>query len=188
MWWYRIASVACSVGIATAGTRPLESQQMVPPAGLRRVALATGLAPYRPSEIELFGKSMGWAAYGAVVAGGFGLMIDDQYCKRYHRHEPSGLFGRCFGYVGTGGAVGWFGGAAVGATVGAVRVARRRGCSGRPAAARAMAGAVLGVLPGLGVVAHRPGRYPPARSVWLFGAPLLAGAGAAIAVHGCRAS
>jgi hypothetical protein len=187
MRWYRVVWVACSVSIAAAGPRRLDSQQVLPPAGLRRVTTDTGPAAYRPSELELAGKSMGWAAYGAVVAGGIGLIVDDQYCERYHRHEPSGLFGRCFAYVGTGGAVGWFGGAAVGATVGAVRVARRRGCQAHTAVARAVVGAVLGVLPGVAVVAHRPGRYPPGRSAWLFGAPLLAGAGAAIAVRNCRA-
>lgn len=141
-----------------------------------------------PTTFELGATSVGGAAGGALVAGFAGFAIDDVYCERHHGREQSFLFGPCFLYVGYGSAIGWFGGSIVGATWGASRIAERRGCARDAAIVRSALGATLGLASGLLILAPSSGRNPPARSVFTLGAPVLSGLGAAVAVHGCRAS
>jgi hypothetical protein len=114
------------------------------------------------------------------------LLVDQAYCERHHGDEETFLFGPCFLYAGGGFVAGWFGGAIAGSTLGAARVAQKRGCPRNAAMLRAAAGAIMGSAPGLIVVAPRPGKYPPSRSVFIAGAPLLSGLGAAAAVIGCH--
>ena len=141
-----------------------------------------------PSDLALTAKSVGWSAMGSLLGGSAGLAVDQAYCKRHHGDEPSFLFGPCFLYANEGFGVGWFSGTIVGATYGAVKEARKRGCPRGAAILRAVAGASVGAAPGLIIVAKRPGKYPPSRSVFIAGAPLLSGLGAAAAVIGCHAS
>ena len=141
-----------------------------------------------PSDLSLTAKSVGWSAMGSLLGGSAGLAVDQAYCKRHHGDEPSFLFGPCFLYANEGFGTGWFSGTIVGATYGAVRQARKRGCPRGAAILRAVAGASVGAAPGLIIVAQRTGKYPPSRSVFIAGAPLLSGLGAAAAVVGCHAS
>jgi len=190
MLWLITARLTFGLGILAAGAQSVRCQQLDPlPAGFQRSAAHTSASrvDLSRSALALGGTSIGWASLGAVLGGGVGLIVDDQYCKHYHRREKGALFGPCFAYAGAGVATGWFGGAVVGATVGATRVARKRGCPSRAARVRAVAGAVVGVLPGLSVAIRRPGKYPSGRAALVFTAPLLAGAGASVAVLGCRA-
>jgi hypothetical protein len=183
-----LTRLTIGLGMLTANARSVGAQLRPMPVGIPRLApeARKSATANTPSVLGLGVRSIGWASYGAVLGGSLGFIIDDEYCKRHHGDEPSGWFGPCFAYTGTGSATGWFGGAVVGATFAASRVARKRGCPARAAGARAFAGAMLGALPGLKAVAHRPGKYPPGRSALVFGAPLLAGTGAALAVLGCR--
>ena len=75
----------------------------------------------------------------------------------------------------------------MGATFGAAQVAEKRGCARKAAILRAAVGAAFGAVPGVAVVAQRTGKYPPSRSVFIAGAPVLSGIGAAVAVRGCHA-
>ncbi|HWL38766.1 MAG TPA: hypothetical protein VNO75_00895 [Gemmatimonadaceae bacterium] len=139
----------------------------------------------------IFGlRSVGSASIGAVALGTIGFLIDGQLCKMRHGDEPDpvGFFGPCFLYAGLGTTAGWFGGTVAGATTGVARMARKRGCPSREATVRAFAGATVGVLPGLFIVARRPDKYPPGHSALMIGAPVLAGVGAALAVANCRGS
>jgi len=190
MLWLITARLTFGLGILAAGAQTVRCQQLNPlPVGFQQSAAHTSASrvDFSRSALALGGTSVGWASVGAVLGGGVGLIVDDQYCKHYHEREKGSLFGPCFAYAGGGAATGWFGGAVVGATVGATRVAHKRGCPPRAAKVRAVAGAVLGVVPGLSVVIRRPGKYPPGRAALVFTAPLLAGAGASVAVLACRA-
>jgi hypothetical protein len=139
-----------------------------------------------PSNFALIAKSVGRSVLGSLAGGLAGLAVDQEYCQRHHGHDPSFLFGPCFLYANEGFGAGWFGGAIVGSTYGAVKAARKRGCPRDTAMLRAIAGATLGAAPGLIVVVKRTGNYPPSRSVFIASAPLLAGIGAAAAVTGCH--
>jgi hypothetical protein len=139
-----------------------------------------------PSDLSLTAKSVGWSTMGSLLGGIAGLAVDQAYCERHHGKEPSVLFGPCFLYVNEGFGTGWFSGAIIGATYGAVKEARKRGCPRGAAILRALAGASLGAVPGVIIVAQRTGKYPPLRAVFIAGAPLLSGLGAAAAVGGCR--
>ena len=174
-----LTRLTAGLGILVAGAQTVGCQQLTPlPVGFQKSAARANESRVgrSPSVLTLGGTSIGWASADAVLAGGMGLIVDDQYCKHHHGHEPDALFGPCFAYAGGGAATGWFGGAVVGATVGASRVARKRGCPKNAATGRALAGAVLGVIPGLSVVIHRPGKYPARRTALVLGAPFLAGA------------
>ena len=143
-------------------------------------------ASHPPTALMLTLKSIARAAGGAGFLSTAGFLVDDVYCEKHHGDEQGFIFGPCAFYAGDGTAIGWFGGALVGATATAAHLARKRGCPRPNAIARALAGAVPGVLPGLFIVSQRTGNYPPSRSVFIFTAPLLAGAGAAAAVIGCH--
>ena len=189
MSWRFLPQLTLSVGMLALVEQSAGSQQLdALSTGFPRPAPAAAAAAPGPSTISMGGRSIGWAFMGAAAAGGVGFAIDRAYCEEHHGDETGFLFGPCFLYTGTGTTVGWFGGALIGATVGASRVARQRGCPSRTARMRAFAGAILGVAPGLSIVARRPGKYPPAHTVLIMSAPLLAGAGATAAVASCRAS
>ncbi|MFL5560613.1 MAG: hypothetical protein ACJ79K_03975 [Gemmatimonadaceae bacterium] len=131
--------------------------------------------------------SMGGAAVIGVDGAVLGNLFDSARCERKHRGEqPEFLFGPCFLYVSDGTKAGWFAGSFVGATAGAVIMARQRGCPTREAIWRASAGSVLGLLPGLVTASHDPQHTPPSRSIRLGTAPLLGGLGAVLAVAGCH--
>ena len=140
-----------------------------------------------PTTFELGATSVGGAAAGAVIGGFAGFAIDGAYCKRHHGREPSLFLSPCFLYVGYGSAIGWFGGTPVGATWGAAQIAKRRGCDRDAAITRSALGATVGLASGLLILAPSSGRYPPSRSIFTIGAPVLSGIGAAFAVRGCRA-
>jgi len=141
-----------------------------------------------PTTFELGATSVGGAAGGALIGGLAGFAIDDIYCERHHGKEPSFIVGPCFLYVGYGSAIGWLGGSIVGATWGATRIAERRGCAHDAAVVRSALGATVGLASALLILAPSSGRYPPARSMFTIGAPVLSGIGAAFAVRGCHAS
>jgi hypothetical protein len=141
-----------------------------------------------PTAFELGATSVGDAAGGALIGGFAGFAIDGAYCRRHHGRDPSFILGPCFLYVGVGSGIGWFGGSVVGATWGAARIAERRGCVRETAITRSVLGATIGLASGLLILAPSSGKYPPARSMFTVGAPLLSGIGAAYAVRGCRAS
>ena len=181
-------SVALALGTIVWPARSIGCQQSrLLTVGIQPDTLAS-IPQTQPSRLSLNVKSVGWAVSGSVLGGGLGLAVDQAYCKRHHGDEPSFLFGPCFLYANEGFAAGWFGGAIVGATLGATKVAQKRGCPRREALLRSFAGAALGAAPGLSIVAARPGKYPPSRSVIILGTPLLAGVMAATAVMGCQAS
>jgi hypothetical protein len=141
--------------------------------------------PPSPLIMGLKGVGVGYA--GGLFGGTAGLLVDDRYCQRRHRGEPSGLLGPCTFYTGAGTLVGWFGGAALGAAIGAKSVARKRGCPRDSAFARALLGGMLGSAPGAAIVAAGPEKYPTLRSGAILVTPLLAGLGATAAVVGCHA-
>jgi hypothetical protein len=140
-----------------------------------------------PSGFVLGAKSVGWSALGSLVGGAAGLAVDQAYCQRHHGKEPSFLFGPCTFYANEGFGAGWFGGTVLGATFGAVQVAEKRGCARKTAIMRSLIGATVGAAPGVAIVAQRTGKYPPSRAIFIAGAPLLSGIGAAVAVSGCHA-
>ena len=180
-------SLALALAIIVSSARPTGCQELRQlEAGIQTAAASEPQTP--PSGLSLSLKSVGWAVTGSVLAGSAGLAVDQAYCQRHHGSEPSALFGPCTFYANEGFAAGWFGGAILGATFGAARVAHDRGCPWREAILRSVAGAAIGSAPGLTVVASRPGRYPPSRSVLIAATPLLGGIGAAAAVIGCQAS
>ena len=174
-------------GIIASSAHTLSCQQLrALELGFKKPTIAPQVES-RPSALSLTAKSVGGAIGGSVLAGAAGSLVDAAYCNRHRRHEPASLFGPCFLYAGEGLATGWFGGAAVGATRAAARLAQKRGCPRRAALMRAFGGAALGAAPGLIIVAQRSGNYPPSRSVVMLGTPVLAGIGAAAAVIGCHA-
>jgi hypothetical protein len=141
-----------------------------------------------PSDFSLGVRAVRSSVGGSLLGGAVGLMVDQAYCERHHGDEPSVLFGPCFLYVNEGFGAGWFGGAIVGSTIGAVRAAEKRGCPRPSAILRGALGAIVGSAPGLRIVASRPGKYPPSRSIFIASAPLLSGIGAAVAVAGCHSA
>jgi hypothetical protein len=187
MAWSSPVGLVLAFGIIASSAQTLSCQQLrALELGFQKPSLAPQVGS-QPSALSLTAKSVGGAISGSVVAGAVGLLVDAVYCNQNHRNEQGTLFGPCYLYAGGGLATGWFGGAGVGATVGAARLAQKRGCPRGAALMRAFGGAVLGVAPGLMIVAQRSGNYPPSRSVILFGTPLLAGIGATAAVIGCHA-
>src|ERR1700694_5375360 len=125
-------SLALALGLILSSARPTGCQQLRQlEVGIRPAAASEPHA--RPSGLSLNLKSVGWAVTGSVLAGGAGLAVDQAYCQRHHGSEPSFLFGPCAFYANEGFAAGWFGGAILGATFGAARVAHNRGCPWREA-------------------------------------------------------
>jgi len=143
------------------------------------------LSDPQPSAVELSFSAVKGAMVGSLLGGGAGFVIDGEYCKRHRGDEQGFMFGPCAFYGGEASATGWFGGALIGATVGAAQVAQKGGCSRTSALWRSFAGAAIGVAPGLSIVAGRPGKYPPWRTAVILGTPLLSGIGAGLAVIGC---
>jgi hypothetical protein len=185
MTWSR-TGITLAFSIIVASPRPAACQQ------LRQIEAGvqtsnTQVTETRPSGFLLGAKSVGWSVYGSLFGALTGLVVDQAYCERHHRGEQGFLFGPCFNYANEGFGAGWFGGAIVGSTFGAVRVAEKRGCARQTAILRAALGAAIGSAPGLSIVARRTGKYPPSRSVFIATAPLLSGLGAAAAVIGCHA-
>ena len=187
MIWSR-TGITLALGIIILSARPVLCQQLqLIEAGVRAPKYAQ-VADSSPSGFVLSAKSVGWSVFGSLLGGLTGLDLDHAYCERHHRGEQGFLFGRCFFYANEGFAAGWFGGAVVGSTIAAVRVAEKRGCARSTAIGRAMIGAAVGSAPGVIIVAGRPGKYPTSRSMFIAAAPLLSGIGAAVAVLGCHAS
>ena len=187
MIWSR-TGITLALGIIILSARPVLCQQLqLIEAGVRAPKYAQ-VADSSPSGFVLSAKSVGWSVFGSLLGGLTGLDLDHAYCERHHRGEQGFLFGPCFFYANEGFAAGWFGGAVVGSTVAAVRVAEKRGCARSTAIGRAMIGAAVGSAPGVIIVAGRPGKYPPSRSMFIAAAPLLSGIGAAVAVLRCHAS
>ena len=175
---------AIAFWIINSSAQAMDGQQIHDlEAGIQR--RDTAAAENKPSTFSTGAKSMGWATFGSLLGGLTGLDVDDVYCKRHHPDDGDDLLGPCTFYASGGFTTGWFGGAMVGATFGAARMAEKRGCPRGAALMRAFAGAALGTAPGLAIVVARPGKYPPL-AIW--GTPLLAGVGAAAAVIGCHTS
>jgi len=187
MAWSSPAALALALGIITSSAHTLDCQQ------LRALELGVqqpngSVAESQPSALSVIRQGAGWGTLGSVLGGVGGFVVDQAYCNSHHGNEHTALFGPCFVPIGAGSAIGWFGGAAVGATLGAARLAQKRGCPKRTALLRAFAGAALGSAPGLSIIAQRPRNYPPPRSLIIAGTPILAGIGAAAAVIGCHAT
>lgn len=191
-----VSRLRLGLGIIALFAQSAESQQLdTLSIGIQQPVAGTASSLNAPSTFSLARTSLKWGMSGGLTAAGVGMVVDYALCKRYHADEPSYLFPRCFLPAGGGTATGWFGGAIVGATIGAARAARKRGCPSREATIRALAGAALGVVPGLIAVTRGPGKYPPenewvapAIALTVSSAPLLAGVGAAAAVITCRTS
>jgi hypothetical protein len=149
---------------------------------------AAGSAPRgQPSTLRLTLASTAAGAAGAYLGGLAGFLIDGVYCKQHHGDETGFPFGPCAFYTAYGTAIGWFGGALLGATSRAAHIGRKRGCPRRTAIGRALGGAAApAVFPGLLIITQRTREYRASRSVFVFTAPILAGAGAAAAVMGCH--
>jgi len=187
MRWSTPTRLAVAFSIINSFAHAVEGQQIHDlEAGIH--TRDTAIAEKEPSVLLIGAKSVGWATYGSVLGGLTGLVIDDHYCNQHRSNERDFLFGPCFFYAGGGFATGWFGGATVGATLAAARLAQKRGCPRGAALMRAFAGAALGTAPGLSIVIPRPGKYAPSRSLVILATPLLAGSGAAAAIIGCHTS
>jgi len=187
MTWSR-SGITLTLAVIVASTRSLGCQQLrLIEAGIHTPNY-TQVADASPSAFSLGKESVGWSVFGTLLGGAAGLAVDQAYCERHHGKEPSVLFGPCSFYANEGFAAGWFGGAIAGSTVGAVRVAEKRGCARSAAILRAAVGASIGAAPGLNIVARRSGKYPPSRSIVIAGTPFLSGLGAAAAVVGCHAT
>jgi len=187
MMWSR-AGITLALGIIIFSARPVRCQQLqLIEAGVKAPNYAQ-VGDTRPSGFVLTAKSVGWSVFGSLLGRLTGLDVDHAYCERHHGDEQGFLFGPCFSYANEGFAAGWFGGAIVGSTFGAVRVAEKRGCARSTAIGRAMMGAAVGSAPGVIIVAGRSGKYPPSRAIFIAAAPLLSGIGAAVAVIGCHPS
>jgi hypothetical protein len=182
--------LALALGVIVPSARPIGCQELqVLTVGIQPAGSDTAsVAQTQPSGSSLNVKSVRWAVSGSVLAGVAGFAIDQVYCNQRHGDEPRGLFGGpCTFYAGAGAAAGWFGGAIVGATLGAAKVAQKRGCPRSESLIRTFAGAALGAAPGSIIVAGR-GAFPPWKSLLILGAPFLAGVMAASAVMGCQAA
>jgi hypothetical protein len=143
--------------------------------------------PAVPSTLRLYLTSM----IGATTAGmgGFvvGGMMDHAECKRENAGRTGVIFtDPCALSFDQWAAVGWAGGSALGATVTAASNAHKRGCPWKQAGLRALGGSLIGVAPGLLVIARHPEKYPAPRTALVLSAPLLAGVGSAAAVVSCR--
>jgi hypothetical protein len=171
-------------GFIVAWTRANGQQPRLIDAGIQ-TPRDIPVADRRPSGFSLSAWAIGGAVADAAVGGALGLTVDYIHCKK-HPGDAPGLFGPCFLPASGGTAAGWFGGAILGSTLGAVRVAEKRGCPRGAAILRAAIGAALGSAPGVITAASRSGQYTPARSVFIFAAPLLSGFGAAATVVGCH--
>jgi hypothetical protein len=182
---------------ACVTARPGAAQQLPSPAGIRvRPGSEYTLAAHfnvamtkreglEPSRLGLGTRAVGGATGFAVLGGALGFAVDVAVCKRHKDRQPPSEYGRCWYPAQEGTAIGWFGGALLGATKMAATGARERGCPVRAAWWRAAAGASAGALPGVLLAASRPEHLAPSRSVVMLSAPLLAGAGAAAAVASC---
>lgn len=157
---------AMSTGLHQAASRTIDPDAP----GVENVALVSGL----------LGSS------GALTGGMLGFAIDNDHCRRHHLGIKGSIFDPCAFYTAAATPIGWFGGSVAGATVGATLMARERGCPTPLAILRSLGGAAVGALPGALIVARRPENYPPRRSIYVFGAPLLAAAGATLAVVSCH--
>lgn len=176
---FGIALLAASS--TSAGAQQLDASAVA----LTRRPEAVG-AFYQPPGERVFLAATAMGAGFAVSGASLGFLIDAVICEKRHGDEQYTLFGPCFFYAGTPTAVGWFGGAAIGATAGAAIMANRRGCPARTATWRALAGALIGVAPGVAATIHGGDKFPASRSALIFTAPLVSGLGAAAAVVGCH--
>ena len=141
----------------------------------------------RPTGPELTVASIGVGALEGLGGALFGNTIDYARCSSRHRGETGDLFDDpCFFYSSDGKKIGWFAGSFAGATGMAIAMARIRGCPLRPAAWRATAGSVVGMLPAIITAATPSKKIPSGRSWRIASAPVLGGLGAAIAVAGCH--
>jgi hypothetical protein len=187
MAWSTTAALALALGMITSSAHTLGCQQLrALEAGVQQPNGSVGGS--QPSALSVIRQGAAWGTLGSVLGGVSGFVVDQAYCNSHHGDEQTALFGPCFVPIGEGSAIGWFGGAAAGATLGAARLAQKRGCPRRAAILRAFGGAVVGSAPGLFVIAQRPRNYPPPLSLIIAGTPILAGIGAAAAVVGCHAS
>jgi hypothetical protein len=187
MAWSSPAALALALGIITSSANILGCQQLhALEAGVQQPT--ESVSGSQPSAVSVIRQGAAWGTLGSVLGGVGGFVADQAYCNSHNSKERSSLVAPCFVPIGEGSAIGWFGGAAVGATLGAARLAQKRGCPRRAAILRALAGAALGSAPGLIVIAQRPRNYPPPRSLIIAGTPILAGIGAAAAVIGCHAA
>ncbi len=172
---------------STLAAQPVSGQERDVRSGVARMpsTTTTPADTVVPPPVDLMVlKSTGWSLLFGVSGALVGMFIDDQYCESEHGDEETYFVPPCFFYTATGTPAGWFAGAAAGAAFGAVRVARKRGCTSPYAFVRAVGGALVGVAPGAIVIATRS--EFSGRGLLIGAAPLLAGVGATIALHGCR--
>jgi len=187
MAWPRYVRGTVYVALLSCAAREAGAQRLsARSSGARAtVARTESRAPTALPTLRLTGISLVGALGGATTGVLLGYAVDQLRCRaRDHGGEDPSW--DCFGYASTPTGVGWFGGAAIGATAGASATAQRRGCPTRAARWRAFGGALLGVTPGA-LTALRPHENLPARrSAVILTAPLLSAAGATLAVVGCH--
>jgi hypothetical protein len=180
------AALAIALAVTLSSARPLACQQArllelgVQPSSGEKISEGSRAA------LSLSFKTVLSSTSGSLLGGAIGFMVDGVYCDRHHGDEPSFLFSPCFLYTGAATPAGWFGGAVVGSTMRAAQIAQKRGCPRNAALSRAMAGALVGIAPGVGIVLSRPDRYVAPKSTLIGVTPILAGIGAAAAVIGCH--
>ena len=172
---------------ATLAALPLSAQEREVRSGVFRTsaAVTTSSDSAVPPPVDLMLlKSTGWSLLFGLSGGMVGMFIDDLYCESEHGDEEGFLFGPCFFYTATATPVGWFGGATIGASRSAIRMARQRGCTSPLATVRAVGGALIGIAPGAIVIAARSDH--PSRGWFIGGAPFFAALGATLALQDCR--
>ena len=151
----------------------------------------TTLIPTRaelsPSTPRIVLATMGIATAEGIGFAILGNNIDYLRCRRDNRGVQGAIFtDPCFGYSGNATKTGWFVGSLGGAAVGALAMARLRGCPFAPGIARSVAGTIIGALPAM-ITASTPSEKIPAKRSMLIGsAPVLGGLAAALAVSGCH--
>ncbi|MDQ3516355.1 MAG: hypothetical protein M3403_06225 [Gemmatimonadota bacterium] len=123
----------------------------------------------------------------AISVGMSGFLIGSTIDARECRREGRDFLGLCAFAFDDATITAWTAGSAAGAAIGAAVRARQRGCPSRKAWPAAFLGAALGALPAALVVADRPEKFPPWRTVTILTAPLLSAAGATVAVAKCSA-
>ena len=182
-----VRHVAVLLVCSMLATQPLPGQERELRSGvfhLPSVATTPSDTAVGPPVDLMFLKSTGWSLLFGVSGAMIGMFIDGRYCESEHGDEETYFVPPCFFYTAAGTPAGWFAGSAAGAAFGAVRVARKRGCTSPHAFARAVGGALIGVAPGAIALASRS--QFPERGLLTGGAPILAAVGATIALHGCR--
>lgn len=188
--WIRVAVVAVATiaggSDAAAQSAPASdtTNHAAPALGATVIPTSAELSPSTPKMVF---ATMGIATVEGLAFAIAGNNLDYVRCRRRNRGVHGALFDDpCFGYSGNATETGWFVGSLGGAALGALAMARLRGCGFGPGVARAVTGTIIGGLPAMITAAKRSDRIPAKRSMMIGSAPILAGLTAAVAVRGCH--